>query len=97
MAIHYDWDEQKRLSNLARHRLDFRDAWRVYEDPNKITVGDPYPNELRLRDFAEVDGTVYFLVYTMREEVVRCISFRLAHRKERRFYYEQLQNRSLYN
>jgi uncharacterized DUF497 family protein len=31
------WDETKRLSNLKKHGLDFRDAHLVYDDPNKCT------------------------------------------------------------
>ncbi len=36
---------------------------------------------------AEVDGRVLPLVYTMRGEAVRCISFRFAKRKERTIFY----------
>ena len=34
----YEWDEDKRRSNLADHKLDFRDAWRVYEALDKVTL-----------------------------------------------------------
>lgn len=89
----YTWDADKRIANLRNHKLDFRAAWRVYEHPNKVTVADPYPNEDRFRDFAEIDRTVRLLVYTMRGNVVRCISFRAATRRERDFYYEEIANR----
>ena len=89
----YEWDEQKRLKNLERHRLDFRDAWRVYEHPDRVTVKDPYPHEDRFRTLADINGDIRLLVYTMRGEVVRCISFRAAKRKERRFYNEQIEDR----
>ncbi len=29
----YDWDPVKRLTNAAKHRLDFEDAWLVLESP----------------------------------------------------------------
>jgi uncharacterized DUF497 family protein len=90
----YEWDEAKRLINLTRHSLNFEDTGRVYEHPNKVTINDPYPNETRFRALAEVDGTVRLLVYTMRGEAVRCISFRAASHKEREFYYEQIKKRS---
>jgi uncharacterized protein len=94
MTIEYVWDEHKRLTNLQRHGLDFRAAKRVYEHPNKVTLDSPYPNEPRKIDMAEVDGKVYFLVYTMREQKVRCISFRPANEgRERRYYYDQIKNR----
>ncbi len=93
----YVWNKHKRLKNLEQHQLDFNDAWQVYEHPDKVTVNDPYPNEERFRAFAEFDGKVRFLVYTMRvnengDEVVRFISFRTAKRKEQKFYYETIRD-----
>ncbi len=86
----YEWDESKRLSNLSDHKLDFADAWRVYEAIDKVTYRSLYPAEERWIDLAEVEGVVLLLVYTMRGEAVRCISFRRAKRgKERDLYYGQ--------
>jgi uncharacterized protein len=92
--MEYEWDPGKRRANLEKHHLDFEDAGQVYEHPAKVIVNDPYPDEFRYRALAEVDGTVRLLVYTMRGEAVRCISFRAASDKERRFYYEQIKSRS---
>jgi uncharacterized DUF497 family protein len=89
--IDYKWDEAKRRANLKKHKLDFRVAWCIYEHPNKVTVVDEYPHEERLWDLAEVGGMV--LVYTLRSNDVRCISFRVATRKERESYYEEIANR----
>jgi hypothetical protein len=88
-----EWDEEKRLANLKKHRLDFADAKQVYEHPNKVTVHDEYSDEERYRDLAEVNGKVRLLVYTMRGNTVRCISFRSTTPREQNFYYEQIANR----
>jgi uncharacterized DUF497 family protein len=40
-------------------------------------------------DIAEVEGRAMVLVYTLRRDAVRCISFRYAKRKERRMFDEQ--------
>jgi uncharacterized DUF497 family protein len=64
--IKYEWDEEKRIANLKKHKLDFNVARRVYEHPNKITVADKYPYEERFRDLAEVNGKVRLLVYHAR-------------------------------
>jgi uncharacterized protein len=87
--IEYEWDEDKRLSNLERHGLDFRSAYLVYENPSKLTLKSRYSHEPRLVDIAEVEGRAVVLVYTLRSETVRCLSFRYAKRKERRIYDEQ--------
>lgn len=31
--MRFEWDEEKRKSNLEKHALDFADAWRVFEAP----------------------------------------------------------------
>jgi uncharacterized DUF497 family protein len=43
--IAYEWDEAKRLTNLSEHKLDFEDAWRVYEATDKVTYQSLYPHE----------------------------------------------------
>jgi uncharacterized DUF497 family protein len=89
----YEWDKEKRLYNIKQHGLDFRRANLVYENPNKITLKSKYPDEERLVDMAEVEGRVLLLVYTIRNEKIRCISFRYAKMKtEGRLYYEKQKN-----
>jgi uncharacterized protein len=84
----YEWDEAKRLSNLRKHRLDFRDAYLVYENPQKITFHYWRGTEQRFLDVAivELAGIVLSLVYVLRGGNVRVISFRPASRKERKAY-----------
>lgn len=85
----YEWDENKRLSNLEKHGLDFDDADLVYESATKLTLPCTTESEDRWQDIAEIDGTllVLSLVYVYRLDVVRFISFRYANIKERRFFY----------
>ena len=84
----YEWDEAKREANLKKHRLDFRDAYWVYDHPDKITFRVQRGTELRFQDIAlvEVAGNVLSLVYVLRGRNVRVISFRFASRRERRIY-----------
>ena len=84
------WDEAKRESNLKKHGLDFRDAYLVYENPDKCTYESSREGEDRLMDvaFAVVKRRLLTLVYVEREEDVRVISFRPASREERKQYEE---------
>jgi uncharacterized DUF497 family protein len=84
----YEWDEAKREANLRKHRLDFRDAYLVYDHPDKITFRMQRGTELRFQDIAlvEISGNVLSLVYVLRAGSVRVISFRYASRRERRVY-----------
>jgi uncharacterized protein len=88
MQVVYEWDEAKRLANLEKHRLDFRDAYLVYENQWKVTYRIQRGDELRSQDIAlvKVAGTVLSLVYILRGANVRVISFRRASRGERRKY-----------
>lgn len=86
----YVWDEAKRKSNLKKHGLDFRDAYLVYENPDKCTYDASRADEYRLMDvaLAVVKGRLLMLVYTERGNEVRVISFRNASRTERKQYEE---------
>ena len=87
----YEWDENKRLLNIAKHGLDFEDADLVYESPNKLTLPCATATEERWQDIADIDGNLFVLslVYVYRSDTVRFISFRFANIKERRLYYEK--------
>jgi uncharacterized DUF497 family protein len=84
----YEWDERKRMANIEKHGLDFADAYRVYENPAKLTLPVSRRNELRLQDIAvvDIDGRLTTLIYVRRNDAVRVISFRRASVKERRQY-----------
>lgn len=87
----YEWDENKRRKNLQKHGYDLADGQLVYESSNKITVESHRPNERRWLDIAEIGDEVVTLTfaYTLRGDIVRCISLRKASRKERSVYYGQ--------
>ena len=84
------WDEVKRLSNLRKHGLDFRDAHLVYNNPDKCTYDASRDDEYRLMDvaLAILRGRLLTLVYMEIEDDVRVISFRNASREERKVYEE---------
>lgn len=86
----YVWDEAKRRGNLKKHGLDFKDAYLVYENPNKCTYDASRNGEYRLMDvaLAVVRGRLLTLVYIEQDDEVRVISFRNASRMERKQYEE---------
>ncbi|WP_202922504.1 BrnT family toxin [Sinimarinibacterium sp. NLF-5-8] len=48
------WDENKRLANLAKHRLDFADARWVLESAYRLDVEVVRNNEVRTLSFSYV-------------------------------------------
>jgi uncharacterized DUF497 family protein len=88
--VNFEWDENKRLSNIKKHGLDFADAHYVFDDKNVIK----YPNgrenydENRFNIIGELRNSIVTSVcYTDRNKNIRIISFRPASRKEKRLYY----------
>ena len=83
----YEWDEAKRVENLANHGIDFGAApgfdWglAIIRPDDRFAYG-----EERLIAHGPVDGRLYVLVYTLRGDATRLISFRKANRREQAAY-----------
>ena len=60
----------------------------MFDASIKVTVNATHEDDDRYADFAEVNGRVLMLVYTLRQQTVRCISLRVASRQERKLYDE---------
>jgi uncharacterized DUF497 family protein len=69
--------------------LDFIDAKLIYECEDKITLSCEMNGEIRHMDLAPLHGRLATLIYTMRGEKIRIISFRIAKRPEETDIYEQ--------
>lgn len=84
------WDEAKRLSNLAKHGLDFRQADTVLTANYRLDRVSVRGNEARIQSFAYVINhlAVLTVVHTQRGDAIRVISFRSASEEESRTYYE---------
>ena len=82
----YEWDENKRRSNLLKHGFDFAFANLVLEDPRSLTLDDikhSTPDEKRMMTIGFFKDTVCVVViHTARDKRIRIISFRHANKKE---------------
>ena len=84
MADQYEWDSTKRASNLAKHGIDFNEIAR-FEWATAAVVPDRRVDygEARFRAYGRLDGRAYVVIFTMRGEVYRIVSFRRANGRER--------------
>lgn len=87
--IFYEWDSDKRESNLEKHGFDFFHASLVHEHRDKVTFESNQNDEIRLMDIAPIDGRLCVLIYTLRGQHVRIISFRKAYDPKEIEMYEQ--------
>src|SRR5438874_9358627 len=88
----FEWDEAKRLSNFAKHGIDFVDAARIFED-RFIETEDRRRNygERRYRATGDIEGQILQVVYAWRGDHRRIISAWRARRNDRRAYYASIQ------
>ena len=63
--MEYEWDESKRLSNLEKHKIDFREMDRFRWDTANSEFDDYYP-EPRWSAVGYIGLTPYYVVYTIR-------------------------------
>lgn len=81
----FEWDESKRKSNFAKHRIDFRDAVRIFEGP-VFEKANRSHGEDRVLAIGLIEDIEIVVVYVIRGEHRRIISARRAHRDERQDY-----------
>lgn len=83
----YEWDEAKRASNFARHRIDFSAIYAFDWDTAVITIDDREDyGELRERAIGFMGGNLHVVVFTEREGRKRIVSLRRAGRIDARRY-----------
>lgn len=93
MSIEFEWDEQKRLSNLEKHGIDFIAACQIFDgytvdfEDNRYDYGED-----RFIAIGEINGQILTVVYTYPDDInqgdmIRLISARRASKNERSIYY----------
>lgn len=90
--MEFEWDATKAAQNLAKHGVVFEYASRVFRDPNRMDSPDDRRDyrEQRRIVLGEIEGRVFVVAYTKREEVIRMISARKANPREARQYDQAL-------
>lgn len=61
MEMEFEWDEGKRIINVGKHGVDFKDIFPVFDGRALHTTIDPRHSEFRYITTARV-GTEYFTV-----------------------------------
>lgn len=88
--MEFEWDERKRQTNLEKHGLDFFDVAEVFEAPHiivpsKSTTTD---TEKRFLGIGMCRDRCVTVIYTIRSDSIRVISFRRARHEERQKYHQ---------
>jgi uncharacterized DUF497 family protein len=84
-ASDFEWDENKRLSNIRKHAIDFLDAIEIFAS-NYVDAESKLGNEPRRKATGMLGDRYVTVVYTVRTPNIRLISARPARDNERRTY-----------
>ena len=92
--MRFEWDEQKREANIAKHGLDFLDAPRIFTAPLLAALDEREDyGEDRWVGIGLLGGRVVVIVYVEPDEdTIRVISLRKALAHEQRRYERYLKD-----
>ena len=91
MPMAFEWDENKRQSNLAKHGVDFVRAAKIFRNPVLEALDESeYLGEERFKAIGQWDGDCLIVIYTWRGENRRIIAAWKARRHEQEEYYRRL-------
>ena len=91
--MQFEWDEQKRITNIRKHGFDFRDARKVFRSPMLVAPDDQYDyGEDRWIGIGMLEGRVVVVIFTERNDTIRIISIMKALTHERIRYEKYLRN-----
>jgi len=83
----FEWNEQKRVANIAKHGIDFEDAAIALQQP-RLEFPSDRNGETRILAICPDTDTLIAVAYTTRDTTCRIISARRARKNEQRLYYE---------
>lgn len=88
------WDERKNALNIAKHGIDFSDAYRIFAGPMQVALDDREDyGEDRWTGIGLLNSRAVVIVYTEPDQTtIRVISIRKALPHERAYYEHNLEN-----
>ena len=84
--VDFEWDDNKRAANAEKHGIDFADAVKIFDDPQRLTFRASHRSEERFLSIGAMRGRIVTVVFTLRGDKVRIISARHARKSERAQY-----------
>ena len=97
--MQFEWNEQKRKTNIRKHGFDFRDAWKIFNSPMLVAPDDRQDyGEDRWIGIGMLEGRIVVIIFTERnDDTIRTISRMKALTHERIRYEQHLRNQLEYD
>ncbi len=91
--IRFEWDNNKNLTNVKKHKISFEEAKTVFIDENARVIPDPEHSETEERFIIlGISNKLKLLIvvhtYRKNDEIIRIISARKATKSESKYYIE---------
>jgi len=84
--MEFEFDDQKSVTNMEKHGIDFIEAQGIWDDPDIIEIPARVVDEPRFLVVGMFRGTCWSGVVTYRAERVRIISVRRSRKEEIEIY-----------
>lgn len=84
--MRYEFDRKKSESNENKHGIDFFQAQKLWEDPDRIIIPARTTGEKRFIMIAMIGEEYWSSIYTLRGEIIRIISVRKSRQNEKDIY-----------
>ncbi len=84
----FEFDPEKSEANKAKHGIDFVEAQRLWDDPDRLQVPAHTQGEPRLMLIGRVGNKHWSAIFTIRGDSTRIISVRRSRTKEVEQYEE---------
>jgi len=92
--MRFVWDERKRQQTLKTRNIDFRSVVPLFTNHTRIVIPDNRRDygEDRFHLYGLLDGNLFHVTFTVRDDAIRIISARRANKRERRSYEHRFRN-----
>jgi len=84
--MEFEFDDKKSVSNKAKHGIDFKQAQKLWEDPDLIEIPVKTSDEPRFLVVGKITGKYWSGIITYRGDKIRIISVRRARKEEVNIY-----------
>jgi len=87
----FEWDDEKRLINAQKHKIDFVDAVAIFEGDIVTIEDDRFAyGEQRFISLGLLKGRVIVVTHTERGNITRIIPARRATKYEQTRYFDEI-------
>lgn len=84
--MEFEFDHRKNKHNKEKHGIDFIEAQKLWDDPNRIVIPAKDLSENRFVLIAKIKEKYWSAIFTYRREKIRIISVRRSRENEKEIY-----------